>query len=104
MDKKINCAPKYSALFYMANFEPEVARMIKSFETGERERAELFRTKTLVILKNIITAHSATAPAREEWTVIKNLVDGYENLSSFEKIVLANFGKPFSLKLAEQMN
>jgi hypothetical protein len=104
MDKTINSAPKRSVLFYMANFEPEVARMIKSFETDEKEQAELFRAKTLVILKNIITAPDISIPAREEWTVIKNLVDGFENLSPFKKNILANFGKPFSFQLAKLMS
>ena len=104
MDKAINYTPKRSLLFYMANFEPEVARMIKSFEERKKEQAELFRTKTLVILKNIINAPDASIPAREEWTVIKNLVDCYENLSPFKKMILANFLKPFSFQLARLMN
>lgn len=103
MDKTISPASKRSALFYMANFEPEVARMIKSFEWHKKEQAEVFRTKTLAILKNIITAPETSAPAREEWTVIKNLVDGYEKLPLSKKKILANFGKPFSFKLASKL-
>lgn len=85
-----------NALFYMANFDPEINRMIKAYEAGKDVEAQVFRTKVLDILNHIFSFPEVSNAGREEWTTIQNLVEGYENTDAYEKKVLSSYGVPFS--------
>jgi hypothetical protein len=53
-------------LFYQANFEPEVHRLVKAFDEKDEKRFQFFKQKTLKIVSEILNL-STRAVEREEW-------------------------------------
>jgi hypothetical protein len=88
-------------LFYQANFDPEVNRMLKALEINNLDDFNLFKAKTLNIVREILSLSTRSAE-REEWSTIYNLVDQSEFASLEEKDVLSKYGVPFSNKFALQ--
>lgn len=90
-------------LFYQANFEPEVNRMIDAFENKNEKYFELFKNKTLKIVENILNLSNKFSE-KEEWNVVKNLIESFSFLNIEEKEILRKYGNCFSLKFAKILN
>ncbi len=87
-----------NSLFYAANVEPEVARMARALEQGNRAAAEKFRLRVLAMVDEILARREFAAAGREEWYLFRNLVLGYETLDRLAQKAVLAFGKPFSEK------
>ena len=92
-----------NTLFYAANVEPEIARMLKAHDQGNTDSAMKFQARTLDMISKILTLGEVSAAGREEWFAIQNLVTGYDKLESFPRQVLLSFGKPFSEKFMREL-
>lgn len=87
-----------NTLFYAANVEPEIARMLKAHDQGNTDAALKFKARTLDMISKILSLGEVSSAGREEWLAIQNLVTGYDKLDPFPRQVLLSFGKPFSEK------
>ncbi len=88
-----------NALFYMANLYPEVGRMFSYYDSGKFEAAKNAQTRSLDIVNNILSFKDVIPAGREEWSVIKNFILGYDKLDSYEREILEKYSYPFSFKL-----
>ena len=86
-------------LFYQANFEPEVCRMLDALEKNDEKYFAFFKIKTIKIVDEILKI-SKSWVEKEEWSAIKNIVQDAEFATEQMKNVLRNFGNPFSVKFA----
>ena len=86
----------------MANFDPEIGRMYKAFDTGKKEVANQFRDKSVEIVDKILDFKNVKPAGREEWYTIRNLILGYDKLDAYSRKVLEKFGIPFSVKFMNQ--
>jgi hypothetical protein len=84
-------------LFYQANFDPEVNRMLKALNENKKQDYLAFKNQTLEIVTSILK-ESKNQAEKEEWSVIYNLVDQSEFINEEEKQILSKFGIPFSEK------
>lgn len=84
-------------LFYQANFDPEVNRMLKSLEEKKMNDYLVFKNKTLKIVQEILNFTEKSAE-KEEWSTIFILVDESEYINNEEKNILSKYGIPFSEK------
>jgi hypothetical protein len=90
-------------LFYQANFEPEVFRMIDAFEKNDMKYFNFFKTKTIKIVDKILEMSKSFAE-KEEWFVVRNLVEDFEFIGDFEVQILKKYGNPFSVKFAKKLS
>lgn len=91
-----------NSLFYMANLYPEIGRMFSYFDSGKKEATENAKTRALSIVDTILSFKDIKPAGREEWSVIKNFILGYDKLDSYERIILEKYAEPFSFKLMNQ--
>lgn len=92
-------AEKRDILFYQANFEPEVCRMLSALEEKQEKHFQFFKIKTLKIINEVLRLSKSWAE-KEEWLAIRNIVQDAEFATGQMKSVLRNFGNPFSVKFA----
>lgn len=90
-------------MFYQANFEPEVCRMIEAFEHKDIKHFEFFKIKTIKIVDEILRISNSFVE-KEEWFAIKNLVTDFEFITNFEVEILKKCGNPFSVKFAKRLS
>src|SRR3989338_5867861 len=86
------------SLFYMANLYPEIGRLFSFFDSGKIEAAENAKNRALSIVDKILFFKDIKPAGREEWSVIKNFILGYNKLDPFERIILEKYAEPFSYK------
>jgi predicted dithiol-disulfide oxidoreductase (DUF899 family) len=87
-----------NALFYMANLYPEIGRLFSFYDSGKIEAANNARNRALGIVDNILNFKDIIPAGREEWSVIKNFILGYDKLDSYERTILEKYAEPFSYK------
>ncbi|HAE36966.1 MAG: hypothetical protein UR85_C0009G0025 [Candidatus Nomurabacteria bacterium GW2011_GWF2_35_66] len=91
-----------NSLFYMANLYPEIGRMFSYYDSGKKEAGDNAKKRALNIVDTILTFRDIKPAGREEWSVIKNFILGFDELDSFEKTILEKYSEPFSYKFMNQ--
>ena len=86
------------ALFYMANLYPEIGRMYFFYDSGKIEAAGNAQNRALGIVDKILSFKEIVPAGREEWSVLKNFISGYQVLDLYERKILEKYAEPFSLK------
>ena len=87
-----------NSLFYMANLYPEIGRLFSFLDSNKIQAAENAKIRALGIVDKILSFRDIKPAGREEWSVIKNLILGYDKLNSFERNILEKYAEPFSYK------
>ena len=87
-----------NSLFYMANLYPEIGRLFSFLDSNKIQAAENAKIRALEIVDKILSFRDIKPAGREEWSVIKNLILGYDKLNSFERNILEKYAEPFSYK------
>ena len=90
------------SLFYMANLYPEIGRLFSFFDSGKTEAAQNAQHRSLDIVNKILTFRDIVPAGREEWSVIKNFILGYDKLDAYERSILEKYAEPFSYKFMNQ--
>lgn len=91
-----------NALFYMANLYPEIGRLLDFYDSGKVEAAQNAQKRSLDIVDKILSFKDIKPAGREEWSVIKNFLLGYNVLNQEEKNILKKYAEPFSYKFMSQ--
>jgi hypothetical protein len=91
-----------NSLFYMANLYPEIGRMFSYYNSGKKEAGDNAKERALNIVDTILTFRDINPAGREEWSVIKNFILGFDKLDSFERNILEKYAEPFSYKFMNQ--
>ncbi len=91
-----------NSLFYMANAYPEIGRLISYAESGKKEAAENAKKRAADIVSTILSFKDVKPAGREEWSVIRNFILGYDKLDNYEKEILKKYAEPFSYKFMNQ--
>lgn len=91
-----------NALFYMANLYPEIGRLFAFFDSNKIEAANNAKIRALGIVDKILSFRDIKPGGREEWSVIKNFILGYDKLNTHERTILEKYAKPFSYKFMNQ--
>ncbi|MEN9582230.1 MAG: hypothetical protein RL641_184 [Candidatus Parcubacteria bacterium] len=91
-----------NALFYMANLYPEIGRLFSAFDSGKKEVADLAKDRALKVVDSVLAAPDVSKAGREEWSTVRNLIEGYAVLDVYSRQVLEKFGQPFSEKFMKQ--
>ncbi len=91
-----------NSLFYMANLYPEIGRMFSFYDSGKTEAAQNAQKRSLDIANTILGFKDIKPAGREEWSVIKNLILGFDKLDSYERKILERYAEPFSYKFMNQ--
>lgn len=91
-----------NSLFYMANLYPEIGRMFSFYDSGKVEAAQNAQKRSLGIVDNILNFRDIKPAGREEWSVIKNFILGYNKLDNYERKILERYAEPFSYKFMNQ--
>lgn len=86
------------SLFYMANLYPEIGRLFSFFDSGKIEAAENAKNRALSIVDKILFFKDIKPAGREEWSVIKNFILGYNKLDKYERSILEKYAEPFAYK------
>ena len=86
------------ALFYMANLYPEIGRLFSFYDSGKIEAANNAKNRALNMVDNILNFKEIIPAGREEWSVIKNFILGFDKLDKYERIILEKYAEPFSYK------
>jgi hypothetical protein len=94
---------KRDILFYQANFEPEVCRMLDALEKKDEKYFNFFKIKTVKIIDEILNL-STRFVEKEEWGAIKEIVSSAEFATVQMKSILRNYGNCFSVKFANLQN
>ncbi len=92
------------SLFYMANLHPEIGRLFSFFDSKKIEAANNAKTRALGIVDQILTFRDIKPAGREEWSVIKNFILGYDKLDKYERNILEKYAEPFSYKFMRQFS
>lgn len=87
-----------NSLFYMANLYPEIGRLFSFFDSKKNEAANNAKIRALKIIDQILSFEDVKPAGREEWSVIKNFILGYDKLNTFERSILEKYAEPFSYK------
>ncbi len=87
-----------NSLFYMANLYPEIGRMLSYLDSGKTEAAENAQARSLDIVNKVLDFKDIKPAGREEWSVIRNFILGYDKLDSYERRILEKYAEPFSYK------
>ena len=82
----------------MANLYPEIGRLFSFFDSGKIEAAHNAQIRSLSIIDKILSFKDIKPAGREEWSVIKNFVLGYDKLDPYERDILEKYAEPFSSK------
>jgi hypothetical protein len=90
-------------LFYQANFDPEVNRMLDAYKSGQEKYFLLFKSKSLKIIDTIISMSNKPVE-KEEWFAVRNIVEHIENSTDQMKEIVSVFGVPFSNKYAVKIS
>ncbi|MEX2028883.1 MAG: hypothetical protein WD963_00160 [Candidatus Paceibacterota bacterium] len=93
-----------SSLFYMANLYPEIGRIFSFLDSNKIEAAENAKTRALGIVDKILSFRDVKPAGREEWSVIKNFILGYDKLDAYERTILEKYAEPFSYKFMLKYN
>lgn len=91
-----------NSLFYMANLYPEIGRMFSFYDSGKKEAGDNAKKRALSIVDTILTFRDIKPAGREEWSVIKNFILGFDNLDVYERTILKKYSEPFSYKFMNQ--
>ena len=91
-----------NSLFYMANAYPEIGRMLSFLKQGKIEAAANAQKRSLGIVDMILSFQDVSPAGREEWSVIKNFILGYDKLDTYETLILEKYAEPFSYKFMSQ--
>ena len=91
-----------NSLFYMANLYPEIARLFSFLDSNKIEAAINAKNRALGIVDKILSFKDIKPAGREEWSVIKNFILGYDKLNKEERIILEKYAEPFSYKFMRQ--
>lgn len=91
-----------NSLFYMANLYPEIGRMFSYYDSGKKEATENAKNRSLDIVNTILSFKDIVPAGREEWSVIRNFILGYDKLDPYERIILERYAEPFSYKFMNQ--
>ncbi len=86
------------SLFYMANLYPEIGRIFSFYDSGKIEAADNAKKRALNIVDTILDFREIIPAGREEWSVIKNFILGYDKLDTYERSILEKYAEPFSYK------
>ena len=89
-------------LFYAAHLYPEVGRLFSFFDSGKKEAAENAQNRALSIIENILTSSDLKPAGREEWSVIRNFLLGFDKLNKEEREIVEKYASPFSYKFMTQ--
>ncbi|MFA6076653.1 MAG: hypothetical protein WC735_01095 [Candidatus Paceibacterota bacterium] len=89
---------KKDSLFYMANLYPEIGRLFSFLDSNKVQAAENAQIRALGIIDKILSFRDIKPAGREEWSVIKNYILGYDKLDSYERSILEKYAEPFSYK------
>lgn len=87
-----------NSLFYMANLYPEIGRLFSFFDSNKIEAANNAKIRALGIVDQILSFRDIKPAGREEWSVIKNFILGFDKLDSYERNILEKYAEPFSYK------
>lgn len=87
-----------NALFYMANLYPEIGRLFSFLDSNKIEAANNAKIRALDIVDKILSFKDIKPAGREEWSVIKNFILGYDKLDTYERTILEKYAEPFSYK------
>lgn len=87
-----------NSLFYMANLHPEIERLCDFYDSGKKEAAENAKIRALNIVDEILKFKEIIPAGREEWSVIKNFILGFDKLDPYERRILEKYAEPFSYK------
>ncbi len=91
-----------NSLFYMANLYPEIGRLFSFFDSNKIEAANNAKIRSLGIVDHILSFKDIKPAGREEWSVIKNFILGYDKLDTYERNILEKYAEPFSYKFMKQ--
>ena len=91
-----------NSLFYMANLYPEIGRLFSFLDSGKVEAADNAKMRALGIVDKILSFKDVKPAGREEWSVIKNFILGYDKLDTYERSILEKYAEPFSYKFMNQ--
>lgn len=91
-----------NSLFYMANLYPEIGRLFSFFDSNKIEAADNAKIRSLSIVDKILSFKDIKPAGREEWSVIKNFILGYDKLDTYERNILEKYAEPFSYKFMNQ--
>jgi predicted dithiol-disulfide oxidoreductase (DUF899 family) len=86
------------SLFYMANLYPEIGRIFSFLDSNKIEAACNAKNRALGIVDKILSFRDVKPAGREEWSVIKNFILGYDKLDGYERSILEKYAEPFSYK------
>jgi len=92
------------SLFYMANLSPEIGRIFRAHDSGKKEIADQARDRALSVIDSVLKFPDVPPAGREEWSVIRNFILGYDKLDSYSRTILEKFGLPFSMKFMSKYN
>jgi hypothetical protein len=87
-----------NSLFYMANLYPEIGRLFSFYDSGKTEATRNAQMRALHIVDQILSFGDIKPSGREEWSVIKNFILGYDKLGEYERSILEKYAEPFSSK------
>jgi uncharacterized protein YktA (UPF0223 family) len=93
-----------NSLFYMANLYPEIGRLFSFFDSNIIEAANNAKIRALGIVDKILSFKDIKPAGREEWSVIKNFIIGYDKLDVYERTILEKYAEPFSYKFMRQVS
>ena len=93
-----------NSLFYMANLYPEIGRLFSFLDSNKIEAANNAKIRALGIVDKILSFKDIKPAGREEWSVIKNFILGYDKLNSYERTILEKYAEPFSYKFMKSVS
>ena len=82
----------------MANLYPEIGRLFSFLDSNKIEAAHNAQIRALGIVDKILSFRDVIPAGREEWSVIKNFILGYDKLDPYERTILEKYAEPFSYK------
>ena len=91
-----------NSLFYMANLYPEIGRLFSFLDSNKIEAANNAKIRALGIVDKILSFKDVKPAGREEWSVIKNFILGYDKLDIYERTILEKYAEPFSYKFIRE--
>ncbi len=76
--------------------------MLNFLDSNQVEAANNAKIRSLGIVDKILSFRDITPAGREEWSVIKNFILGYDKLDSYERTILEKYAEPFSYKFMNE--
>ena len=90
------------SLFYMANLYPEIGRLFSFYDSNKIEAANNAKIRALDIVDHILAFQDIKPAGREEWSVVKSFILGYNKLDAYERNILEKYAEPFSYKFMQK--